>query len=241
MHDELSSEGIPYEVIEAIIINPRDNAIVNHIPSELFALFPGLRILDSDLQITEISANDLANANELRKLDISESKKLRKLTAGTFQPMKLEEMNMDRNGIDAIDDFTFANLTLLQSLSLRENKLNIIRRYTFAGISELTALFLQKNEIHSIENGAFNDLKKLQSFELSQNKLKMFSDHSFDGLIGMKWLYLNNNQIESIAGFEALRNISSLVQLDLRGNGKLTELDKELLRSLLSNLRSLEL
>lgn len=236
LQHKISLLQIPYHEVGAIKIRAsHHNTRINHIPDELFSVFPKLRTLRSDLQISGIASNGFVNAKNLSKLQLTDSKGLRKLLAGTFPPMKLTKLYLPRNAIQSIDDFTFANLTYLQRLHLQNNKLTIIKPHTFTALFQLRALYLEENQIHTIESGAFVYLTKLQYLDLSRNKIQILNERIFSGRVKLKWLDLSDNHIESIVGLDVLRNRSKLVELDLRGNDRLTGLDKKRLRDLLKN------
>lgn len=216
---------LSYETTKTLVIQGENNTVIDHIPSELFSLFPKLTRLMSFLQITEICDNDLVNSTELNDLYLSKSKKLHKLSTGNFavQRPKLIRLSLIANELATIDDFTFANLAALKVLSISENKLTKINRNTFAGLFELMILHLSENKIHAIENDAFVDLKKLDLLSLSGNKLKTFDVQVFNGPSKLGRLYLGDNPIESVGAF--LYNLTSIYELDLEGCNSIADLD----------------
>lgn len=214
----LSSKSISSPNVHSITIrNPENNTKIDRIPNEIFSTFPKLKVLESDLKLTEIAANDLSNANELTELYVSYSK-LRRLSAGWIQmaTTKLERLSLHSNEIETIDDSTFSSLKSLKVLFLYENKLTVISRNTFSGLAELQKLYLSENAIHTIENGAFTDLKKLKELRLNQNKLRVLSDHIFDGPTALKSLTIASNQIANIE--DVLFRLTAIEELDLEGN-----------------------
>lgn len=216
IRDELLSSDVFSENVTSLEIgNKERNTKINRIPSELFAILPKLRKLQTDLQITEITSGDLENARELAQLFLSDSK-LFHLTAGTFPPMKLQRLELKSNEIEIIDDFVFANLSQLNFLYLAKNKLPVIRQFTFGKAYKLEKLHLEKNEIHTIENGAFADSKELIVLYLDQNKLQTINEHWFDGLEKLSTLSICGNQIKSIG--DHLYSLNSLDYLNLDEN-----------------------
>lgn len=213
---ELSSKNISYENVHSITIRDKEKTDTDHIPRELFSMFPKLNIFEvSDSGVAVITSDDFANAKELTHLYIPRSK-LRILTTGTFQVEKLKILDLSQNEISTIDDFTFASLRSLTNLDLSGNKLTTISRNTLSGLNELYRLDLDKNEIRTIENGAFADLRKLEILYLYENKLRVLNDHMFDGLRNLNIISVADNQIMSIG--KSLDALPALREIYLKGN-----------------------
>lgn len=215
---QLSSMGVLLKNVLSISIHNEENSTVaEHIPGELFSMFPNLDSLNIYSEIIKgITANDSTKAANLTALTISKSKRLRKLSEGTFRPMKLKYLDLTNNEIDVIHSYTFAHLRSLQHLYLSDNKLTTIDRHIFGGLFSLHVLDLSGNEIHTIENGAFTELKRLFILDLTQNKLKVLKYHVFKGLNNLVTLKLGSNEIK---GFEnSLYPLIRLENLSLHNN-----------------------
>lgn len=220
LQQELSANNIPSENFQEIRIrNPENNTKIDQVPSELFALYPELDVLDMNLQITEVDASAFENAKELMIFSISGSKKLQKLPAGVFQVHdlpKLGYLGFENNALETIEDFTFVNLSSVTELVLNKNKLTKITRNTFAGLIGLKELELNENEIHTIESGAFADFQSLKKLYLNHNKLKAITVHLFDGLAAVTTLHIGSNEIEMIGN--QLYTLNSLKEINLEDN-----------------------
>lgn len=66
----------------------------------------------------------------------------------------LEELHWMRSSIEHIEDFTFNNTSLLQTLDLSFNKLSHLTKFTFFGLSNLKALLINENMLLVIEEVA---------------------------------------------------------------------------------------
>lgn len=192
------------------------NPNIDHIPHELYSTFPKLRDLHISSEFIKFTATDAVNAKELKGLCVSDSNRIHKLTAGTFPVMKLKWLHLVQNEIDSIDDFTFANLTSLGELDLKNNRLTKIGRNTFARLFGLSRLVLDSNDIHTIEVGAFADLSRLKKISVRDNKLKVIVDDVFDGPNKLESLFLGSNEIENIENY--LFTLNSLKELWLDDN-----------------------
>lgn len=210
--------NVPLDKMDTLVLKSSvNNTSIDHIPSELFSVFPGLFALQIDyLQITGIAKDDLAKAQKLTEFTVSESKRLRKLSADVLHLPDLVIMTLSKNAIETIDDFTFANLNSLQHLVLSGNELNRINRNTFAGLFNLNRLELDGNKINIIEPGAFTDLKNVHILHLNENKLKILHDHCFDGLTSLQTLNIRSNEIERIQN--SLYSLITLEVLSLDDN-----------------------
>lgn len=220
MRREMAKEHIkPEDVVAADITTLSTiNTTIDHIPPEVFTMFPNLQELWFLVETAkEITSVDLLPAKNLTHLYFT-SNKIRRLSAGTFEPMKLEYLKVDKNMIEIIEDFTFANLTSLQSLYLHRNKLTVIGREVFYGLSELLVLDLGENEIRTIEAGAFDDLGKVQRLDLNDNKLIVLNDHLFDGLGKLNTLLLNGNFLKAMNDESSIYTLASLKILHLYNN-----------------------
>lgn len=218
-----SSRRISYETSTTLIIHPDNNTKIDHIPRELFTLFPNLDTLVSYLQISQLNASDLVNAKELKRFDASKSKKLRRLSTGSFPSLSLKVLYLEENEIERVEDFAFANLTSLKHLSLNDNKLGAVNHTMFAGLVDLWSLYLDRNRIQAIEVGAFDDLKNLLHLSLNGNKINALDIHVFVGPGKLRQLELEYNPFESIDNF--LYNLTTLTEISLEGNHLISDLD----------------
>lgn len=201
----------PLEAVVSLTLVAKHGSVIDHIPSELFSLFPNLNIFDAGFpQLGVITANDFADATELTDLLLTGSNMLRELSPGVFVMPKLRELRLDTNAIETIDDFTFANLSSLTTLHLEFNKISVINRNTFSGLFKLIRLTLDANDIHTIENGAFSDLKELRKLGLSENKLKVLNNQILRGPTRLTELSIGGNQIGSISHVYTLSTLETL-------------------------------
>lgn len=202
-------------VKQAVILTETGEPFVDHIPNELFRLFPNLSYLRINSQISEIKSPDFNSSTKLTHLYLTRNK-ISKLIAGTFQTLNLTVLDLSNNEIETIDDFTFSGQSYLHNLSLPRNKLTVIKRNTFDGLIALDALVLESNEIVSIEDGAFSTLVKLGKLYLFGNKLKSLNDNMFTGLTALKLLSLKRNEIDRIGN--SMYNWSSIEKISLAEN-----------------------
>ncbi|KAL9982380.1 hypothetical protein ACROYT_G004413 [Oculina patagonica] len=118
------------------------------------------------------------------------------------------------------------------SLSLRGNKLQVIAKEAFQGLTSLKNLYLDRNEIEVIEDGAFSNLSSLTDLYLRWNELQVIAKEAFQGLTSLKTLSLEDNNLQEIAK-AAFEGLTSLETLQLSGN-KLQVIAKEAFQGLTS-------
>lgn len=197
-----------------IITKPNEPSFVQ-LPADIFLRFPFLNNLTIESQIEEIRSDDFKHLKFISYFSLA-SNKLRKLAAETFQtPGSFMILNFQNNEIDTIDDLTFVNQSFLKELWLDRNKLTVIKRSTFAGLSGLNKLNLSENGIRAIEDGALN-LPSLKELDLHGNKLKSLNDNIFRSLVALELISLSNNQIESIQN--SLYGLKFIHDVDLSEN-----------------------
>lgn len=188
---------IPFDKVDSVTIEPISNGLqIDHIPAEVFTIFPNLSALEIQSNIQELTSEDFINVKRLRILDLTHNK-LKRLTAGTFRSVELFALNVGFNEIGTIDDFTFENQSTLFGMDLQYNKLSIIKRHTFTGLSDINTLHLNDNEIETIEDDAFQ-LPMLRNLFLRGNKLTKFNEKTFTALPALIRLNLDSNKFDHI-------------------------------------------
>ena len=125
-----------------------------------------------------------------------------------------------------LSDCTNVPTTGLQSvgsLNLNSQGIPALQRGDFAGLTALTHLYLAGNRFTTLPAGIFNGLTALNLLELSHNPLATFAPDIFVGLTVLTELNLNGNQFTTLpAGI--FDGLSKLTKLRLYGNTRLTRL-----------------
>ncbi|KAM9032692.1 transforming growth factor beta activator LRRC32 [Sarcophilus harrisii] len=191
------------------------------IPAVLHADSKALDLSQNQLQ--SILETPLIFYTALRRLDLS-SNQISFIQPGIFTSLpQLEYLNLARNrlgraspqngngGIGRLPHVATLDLSGnglynglaeafledapdLLSLSLAENSLTRISRWTLQGVPALEELDLHSNVIMEIEEGAFDDLPRLTRLNLSMNSITCISDFSLPQL---RFLDLSRNSIET--------------------------------------------
>ncbi|XP_074160227.1 transforming growth factor beta activator LRRC32 [Sminthopsis crassicaudata] len=211
------------------------------IPAVLHADSKALDLSQNQLQ--SILETPLIFYTALRRLDLS-SNQISFIQPGIFTSLpQLEYLNLARNrlgwaspqnangGIGRLPRVTTLDLSGnglyngmaeafledapdLRSLSLAENSLTRISRWTLQGVPALEELDLHSNVIMEIEEGAFDDLPRLARLNLSMNSITCISDFSLPQL---RFLDLSRNSIETFQTAPSDQEYQ-LHWLDLREN-----------------------
>eukprot|EP00057_Strongylocentrotus_purpuratus_P033131 XP_790309.2 PREDICTED: G-protein coupled receptor GRL101 isoform X1 [Strongylocentrotus purpuratus] len=146
----------------------------------------------------------------------------------------LTRLILSGNGISAIGQRVFENMTSLRTLDLSRNKITTLARGSFQGMTRLQNLFLHKNEIGVVHMDYFSNLKNLVWLDLGHNKLKSISSGTFQDLGNITDLILRYNSISMIET-GAFSGLDKIISISFTYN-KLTELRKGMLDGL-SNVR----
>lgn len=133
--------------------------------------------------------------------------------------------------------YLFGELTHLERLTLRGNKINSIPANSFAGLSNLTYFDLSKNDIAVIDADITSSLNtQLQHLSLRDNKITRISSDTFADLTGLIYLDLSDNPLEDLTD-DVFRGLNSLEELFL-DNNEITSISEELFHNLVG-LKSL--
>ncbi|KAG8325801.1 Slit 2 protein [Homalodisca vitripennis] len=79
--------------------------------------------------------------------------------------------DLSNNQINILSNFTFVNLSKLETLIISYNKLQCIERDALAGLKMLKILSLHGNDISMVPDGAFSDLHAISHLALGSNPL----------------------------------------------------------------------
>ncbi|CAF0924738.1 unnamed protein product [Brachionus calyciflorus] len=132
------------------------------------------------------------NINPLISFPITTSMKKLNLSYNSIRNIKtkrfngLNSLDLSHNYIENIE-FSTPNYNLLE-LSLNFNKIKLINRNFFSGLSELRNLYLDGNEIYYIQSKSFAQNNFLAILSLKFNKLSMIPDIS--SLKNLRYLFL---------------------------------------------------
>ena len=112
----------------------------------------------------------------------------------------------------------YKNASTLCLLDLSRNNISRIRDYSFVGVSEILQLFLYDNRISQIDSTAFANLTNLLFLNLTNNRLHFpdsFGKGVFSPLVNLSYINLKNNPITSYDGIpsylQPLKNLSNLL------------------------------
>ncbi|KAF5294650.1 hypothetical protein FQA39_LY02782 [Lamprigera yunnana] len=132
-------------------------------------------------------------------------------------PVTLKELNLTHNSIPEVSNLTYQNnllnldlsfnaitkitrtknsLTRLNTLSVANNKLKILKIGMLSNLTNLYRLNLENNLIEEIEIGCLNDLIKLVYLNLSSNNIRTIRHGIFAELSVLKILDISNNAIQ---------------------------------------------
>ncbi|KAL7015204.1 hypothetical protein ACKWTF_016338 [Chironomus riparius] len=143
----------------------------------------------------------------------------------------LEELRMDKLGVNNLVGNPFRNCNNLKKLHLSDNSLSAIPAYAFSN-TILESLKLNQNKITSINSVSFDNLVHLEFLDLSNNSPLALVDDTFDHLENLKFLHMSG-----ITSFQRglFVNLGELRELDISGNNVAT-----VAANLFSSLRKLE-
>ena len=112
----------------------------------------------------------------------------------------IREFQLVGNSVTSLkkDSFISKGLTELQQLSLNRCGLETIELGAFSGLTELTYLSLRRNRLSAIIPGTFQNVSNLQYLGLEYNVIEHLEVDVFSGLINLKYVHLTNNKLSSV-------------------------------------------
>ncbi|GIY50246.1 LRRCT domain-containing protein [Caerostris darwini] len=153
----------------------------------------------------------------------------------------LDVLELSGNQMEELPERAFANLQMLNSLDLENNRIRNIHPKAFEGIeSSLEWLKLGDNELPTVPAQSLRRLRKLRQLDLRQNRIERIAEDDFRHYgRTLKFIYLQKNRLHTIE-VNALNELDSLVWLYLPSN-QLSVAPYETFRAVLDTLQILDL
>nr|XP_021201477.2 connectin [Helicoverpa armigera] len=130
---------------------------------------------------------------------------------------KLMKVDIKYGNIEKIEAFAFANLSLIEEITLSDNQIKVLEKNAFAHHRDLSLIGLDSNIITEINRDVFVELPSLERLYLTNNKITTIHDRAFVHLINLSELEIDRNGLFSLNSetFSGLRNLQ---KLDLSSN-----------------------
>lgn len=125
---------------------------------------------------------------------------------------RLTELRLRNRFIEDIEDSVFGGLANLRILSLRDNRLTVIKAVWLEDMVSLVELHLGNNNIAEIEDQAFAKLKNLNYLSIFSNRLVKLKAAWFRNTVALEKIYASWNMLEEIEDgtFGELKNLKEL-------------------------------
>jgi Leucine-rich repeat (LRR) protein len=189
---------------------------IYEIPSEIFALFPNLEVLEILNQgLNVIKPNTLKYAKNLITLDI-DGNHIKSLERGTFEGAEgLQHLILSNNEIIEIDEESFNDLKNLQIISLDSNRIQQVDRNLFSKLDQLLVLSIAGNGIEFLHCDLLKNNGNLEWISMSANKIRAIPKEMFSHLEKLESLKLLENQCINKNYKNAFNQIST-IESDLK-------------------------
>lgn len=164
------------------------------------------------IPLTYVPTNAVVEATSVLKFEVKFAM-IEKIESFAFGNVSsVEEITLRDNRITSLSPHAFAHHIHLKVISLDTNSLSEINRNVFVDLPALEKLFLTNNEISTLHDRAFVHLVNLKELEIDRNKVFSLNFATFEGLKRLEKLDMSSNALEVIGDntFEALENLKVL-------------------------------
>ncbi|CAL9689178.1 unnamed protein product [Knipowitschia caucasica] len=177
-----------------------------------------LVLLLTEGSISTVQPAALSDLSNITVISLSHNR-ISALDQNSFRNMPLlQTLLLDHNWLtlQALEGGVLTNLPLLEVLALGNNRIHTINSDLFKGTTSLRILRLEGNQITRLDSGSFplTGLRVLESLDLSDNFIENLDKNSFRGFISLKTLDLSRNRLQS-APQEAFSYLTWLDTLNL--------------------------
>lgn len=141
------------------------------------------------------TAHEDTNLGIIQELDLSRAGELDS-DYGFRDFTDLTKLTLKNNKISLIKNEWFDAYNNIKYLDVSYNEMTTIRREAVRQLVKVTHLNLSRNEIANIQTNAFADLTKLEELDLHYNDLRAFSNIGLSSTL--KTLDLTDNSLTSV-------------------------------------------
>jgi len=193
--------------------------LIKSIPAEAFSKLRNLKeLMLYGLSLTSFKKNTFLGLDKLEGLDLDYNR-LETIDRDTFNGIKstIKHLNLGTNRLTRLDDFLFADFSVLETLKFRKNELEFISPTAFNGLTGLQKLDLSLNKLTALPLNGFESLNNLESLTLYSNRqLTSLQADAFKGLENLQVLNLRESAINQthLDAFASLGNLKKLTLED---------------------------
>ncbi|XP_078656094.1 uncharacterized protein LOC144902489 [Branchiostoma floridae x Branchiostoma belcheri] len=126
----------------------------------------------------------------------------------------LRSVILGKNRLSYIPDYTFGNMTFMETLHLDNNNITKVAENGFKGLGGLRTLGLSGNRLTEVPSVALRQIRNLRHLDLSNNNIHNLVQHSFADVPYLESLNLSSNCIEKIDK-ESICSLRRMKHLDL--------------------------
>ena len=197
--------------------------ILNLRSNLLHTIAPNTFVKQHNLHILLLSHNKLDSLHQkalngmsvLKSLSLDHNL-LTKLHKNTLRNCSsLQDLAVNNNHFSDIPR-AIKPLSLLRTLDVGENNIEVLHNDSLKGLRNLYGLRLAGNGLHKMEASAFTNVDTLQVLNLAHNQLANLDQSVFNPLVKLQILRLDNNKLKDINGL--LTSQSELRWLNISAN-----------------------
>ncbi|PFX25534.1 G-protein coupled receptor GRL101 [Stylophora pistillata] len=141
----------------------------------------------------------------------------------TYLPVKITKLVIKETRLTVIERFSFARYEHLEEIDLEGNVIEKIQANSFIKLQSLKTLILKRNKLRLLKTGTFEGSTSLTKLDLEENPLEKIEARAFHGLQRLQKLNLSNMDLRTISS-EAFYGMDSLTELYLHHNKDLQQI-----------------
>ncbi|XP_016841506.3 toll-like receptor 6 [Nasonia vitripennis] len=127
----------------------------------------------------------------------------------------IQDLQLSGNNLEAVPA-ALRDMGILKMLDLGENRLRVLERSSFEGLSSLYGLRLMNNYVENLTQDALAELPALQILNLARNRIERLEPEAFRANPMLQAVRLDCNLLGELSG--AFANVSSLLWLNVSDN-----------------------
>uniref|UniRef100_A0A3Q2DLR1 Toll-like receptor 13 n=1 Tax=Cyprinodon variegatus TaxID=28743 RepID=A0A3Q2DLR1_CYPVA len=178
------------------------------LPSDCCWILPAFSLKNCTILYQENTSPDLS-------LDCA---KMKFVTIPDYIPKNVTSLQLGENLLINITRNDFNDIKKLSYLNLTLNEITYVDQGSFINLGLLDTLHMARNRLTNLTNNMFNGLSNLRVLVLSSNNIQYIHKYAFEGLTSLQTLDIIHNRLQEIVEILPILRLPQLLTLNLKFN-----------------------